>query len=173
MNSRRRAFEQNPDSQAAVERLMQFAAPKYRGDVLKWEELEETSGFSRTELTSHNNTANGGYIMKRLKQRMLNERGIQLWSYRDVGLKMLTEHDQIFLVTKKRAKRAKRQHAANFQSLIALGSDRLAKINDRDGKFMVSQMEILQANIHELDRQVRATERSSKTEVGERPPVLM
>jgi hypothetical protein len=140
----------------------------------KWrKDPRNKGGFSRTELTCQNNTANGGYIMKRFVRRMLSERGIQLWSYRDVGLSMLNEHDQIFMVTKKRAKRAKRQHKANFQSLVCLSNDRSAKINNRDGKFMVAQMEILQGNISHLDSQIRATEYNSRTEVMERPPILL
>jgi hypothetical protein len=169
----RRAFEFNPASQAAVDRLMQFAVPKCRGDILTWEELESVSGFSRTELAYQNNTANGGYIMKRFVQRMQDERGIQLWSYRDVGLRMMTEHEQIYLVSKKRIKRAKHQHKANLQSLMCLSNDKSAKVNDREGKFMAAQMEMLHANMTELDRQMRTTEHSSRTDVIQRPPIIM
>jgi hypothetical protein len=173
MISQRRAFERNPASQAAVERLMQFAAAKCRGDILTWEELEKISQFSRTELASQNNTANGGYIMKRFSQRMLVERGIQLWPVREAGFEMLTEHDQIFVVTKKRSSRAKRQHKANLRSLMSLSNDKSAKVSDRDGKFAVAQMEILQSNIEQLDTQIHMTDHSSKTETIERPPLMM
>ena len=164
-------FKPNPESRAAVERLMALAANRDRGEVMQWQELERASGIGRYQLMRENGTANGAYIMKRFHDRMLEERGIEIWPEREIGVRLLSGHEQATLPFKHRCKRARRQFRKSLKTMNFLNRDPKVSLSIIDARLVAMQLEMATQNIEILNHQLRDVNKNPPgSESIDRPP---
>lgn len=133
-----------------------------RGDVIPWEAIEEAAGIERY---SEHWTS----VIKKLKRKFLDERGIALWAVAGVGLKLTTKDEQLNLITVKRQRRAVRQMSRSLQELGALPSLELTNNQRRLQAYRLDEMHrtrrLMKRSIRHQGEEVR------KTEVNPRRPL--
>jgi hypothetical protein len=122
-------FEHVPAIDQAIDRLMHAAKDLTRGDILTWPRIESVSGMRRYK-------RHWSCLIFKLKRRFEQERGIELWAVTDVGMRLSTVEDQLFVNPKKRLRKAARQAMRSKKSLQALPPEELneqerAERNDR------------------------------------------
>jgi hypothetical protein len=103
---------EKPEIVKAVNDLFDAASNLNRGDVLTWETIEEATGVEKE-------TGSWWQILNRFRRRLRNERNIEMWPQRTVGLELLTTQRQADSVGWRR-KRAFRQTTRARKAIFAL-----------------------------------------------------
>lgn len=95
-------FEQNPQIREWVEIILQYASYLNRGDILEYIAIEEaTEGLNRS-------MPQWGTVVRKLKKRMLRDRGIDIVAVVNVGFRLRDPQDQLTNGTSSRQERARR-----------------------------------------------------------------
>jgi hypothetical protein len=110
MTKTKKQFEEDPEISARVEALKKLTADYERGNVLLWETAESTLGLDRDsdELK---------YAVLKWRKHCHKNLRIETWAIPGVGIKLLTQSDQVSMLPQKRAKRAYRQHGLILRSI--------------------------------------------------------
>lgn len=111
----------------AVRRSVKLFAQYHRGEIVGWEEIEETAGFDRFSPHWH-------AFSKRARRDFREETGIVLWPVTGIGLELLTIKDQLHRRSISRQRRATRQMTRDLIELRAI-PDRELSEHDRRLKY--------------------------------------
>jgi hypothetical protein len=96
-------FAEKQQISLAVERVWENVVSKLdRGDVLLYDAMVEAGGFDR-------GSVHYPAFIKRIRNKILRERGIAIRPVNDVGYKLLTSVDQVVRCSKDRNRRISRQ----------------------------------------------------------------
>lgn len=106
----RTAFGEDPDITARVEKLKAITADYERGNVLPWEVVEAVLGLDRDDDKLR-------YAVHKWRKFYHNEKKIETWAVTGVGIKLLTQSEQVSMLPQKRAKKAYRQHGLILRSI--------------------------------------------------------
>lgn len=155
-------FETKEAINAAVTTLTEQTADLKRGDILKWEEIEETTGIKRY-------TEHWSSMVKRWRRDLLRTRGIACWPEVTVGLRLLTNEEQVTVIGRKRTRKMFRQSSMAMREISAADSSQLSlqlkrlKIATLDNAKIVRRQ--LRRTARELKGGIRKTDVNPKRTV--------
>lgn len=96
-------FERNPETDAAVSRLLKHAEGMKRGDVLRWED------FARLARVASHRDGTGHTIEQRFRKALLRDKRIATRGIPGVGIKLLEGVGQVVDVARERHRKMYRQ----------------------------------------------------------------
>lgn len=157
-------FETDDAITRATDDLYATCQPLSRGDVLTHDVIEAVLKFKP-------HTGRWDHIVKKLRNRVRNRRGIEMWPVLGVGYKLLTRDEQLEMVPRKRLIRASRQEKRARKAVEALDDKHLTP----------HQRRIKAAQLHSLKEAGRAVRQqlrvqvamARKSEVNPRPERVM
>ena len=106
----KKQFEEDPEIGERVQKLKDITADYHRGNVLLWEIAEATLGLPRDDEKLR-------YAVLKWRKYCHHELRIETWAVPGVGIKLLTESEQVAMLPQKRAKKAYRQHGLILRSI--------------------------------------------------------
>lgn len=124
-------FEAKDEITDAVNRVAELMAGSNRGDTIGWGAIEQTAGFARY-------TQHWAQFLKRLRKKLLVERGIRLTAVVSVGLHLCTAEEQLKGVDRQR--RALRQMGRHANELQAIPASELSVHQQADRARRVDQV---------------------------------
>ena len=110
MKKNRKQFEEDPGIADRVEKLKAATSDYSRGNVLLWEVAEATLGLHRDDEKLR-------YAVSKWRKYYHHELRTETWAIPSVGIKLLTESEQVAMLPQKRAKKAYRQHGLILRSI--------------------------------------------------------
>jgi hypothetical protein len=152
-------FDGNPYLDAMVESVMAFAAGLSRGDVLHMERIEHLTGLARY-------TTGWVSLIKKLKRRMEDARGISFLSVRDVGYKLCTLDENIDEVNRRGRRKAFRALRRAKQSLQCVPAGELSTHQSRRRALYLDKLDEMHRGMRRAAALQRAEMRS-----GEQNPI--
>lgn len=153
METNVRIIEESPEIKTQVEALREFAKDLKRGDVLKWVAVESLLGMDK-------DSAQLRYVVYKWRRFMHKEVGIETWPVPAVGMKLLTDEENLTVAAQKRTRRAGKQHR---MVLRAMRNTRSAKLTDHQRLQMMAITAQSQAAQH-TSRQIVATAGNEKSD---------
>lgn len=111
-------FDKSDVLESVVTRVFEFAKDLERGDILHLEDIERIVGCERYE-------GQWGGIVRKVRLRIRDERGIATRSVVTVGYKLLTKEEQVTVCPQDRQRRASRQITRGIQEVAALDASEL------------------------------------------------
>lgn len=155
-------FESKEAISLAVKALNEQTADLKRGDVLKWEEIEEIAGIKRyTEYWSS--------MLKRFRRDVLKTRRIATWAEKTVGLRFLTQQEQVRLIAEKRQRKMFRQSSMAMREISAADPSQLSVA---DKRLRIAQLDNLKVSRRSFRRGLREAKLVRKTEVNPKRAVV-
>lgn len=139
----------------AVLRAVAHVATLQRGDVIPWATLEGLAGFERYTQHWH------AFISRLRKKVLAGDRGIWLAAITNVGLRLLTQKEQI--LDQNRTRRARRQLNRGIKEVSAVPDSGLS---DHDRMAKMKRIEANRAARLMATRANRTAEVLSKTSNG-------
>lgn len=124
----RKQFEEDPEIAARVDKLKALTADYERGNVLPWEVVESVLGLHRDDEKLR-------YAVLKWRKFCHKERKIETWPVPGVGIKLLTESEQVSMLPQKRAKKAYRQHGLILRSIK---NTNLMKLSEHERRMAVA-----------------------------------
>jgi len=106
----KKQFEEDPEIGERVQKLKDITADYQRGNMLLWEITEATLGLPRDDEKLR-------YAVLKWRKYCHHELRIETWAVPGVGIKLLTESEQVAMLPQKRAKKAYRQHGLILRSI--------------------------------------------------------
>jgi phage regulator Rha-like protein len=113
-------FEEDPEIAARVEKLKRITADYDRAHVLLWEVAEAC-------LDMHRDDERLKYAVLKWRKYCHHELRIETWAIPGVGIKLLTQSEQVRMLPQKRAKKAYRQHGLILRSIKNTDVDSLSE----------------------------------------------
>ena len=113
-------WEEDPDIAARVEKLKQITADYERGHMLLWEVAEACLDMSRDDERLR-------YAVLKWRKYCHHKLRIETWAIPGVGVKLLTQSEQVRMLPQKRAKKAYRQHGLILRSINNTDVDSLSE----------------------------------------------
>ena len=110
MRKTKKQFEEDPEIGERVQKLKDITADYQRGNMLLWEIAEATLGLPREDESLR-------YAVLKWRKYCHHELRIETWAVPGVGIKLLTESEQVAMLPQKRAKKAYRQHGLILRSI--------------------------------------------------------
>lgn len=101
----------------AVTRTLSILNPLSHGAVVSWSTIENAAGFERY-------TRHWTQFLKRVRAAFLESRGIKLVAVNGVGLRLMTEEQQI--MDQSRSRKALRQFTRGKKEIAAVPDDKLS-----------------------------------------------
>ena len=117
--------------QSQLGQLIEVTGHLQRGDILAWETVLQITGQPETDQRTR-------YVVWKWRRHLQNNRRIETWPENGIGFRLLTDHEQVTLIPRKRAKRAYRQHG---KILRAMRNTDMTKLSEADRKIASAVIE--------------------------------
>lgn len=138
-------FERNEILTDLIAQLYEACAPLNRGDTIGHDAIARILRVAPHE-------GHWQQCIARLKRRMEDERGITLWSEREVGYRLMLVVEQLTLAPRRRLKRACRQMARGIRHAEAVPDTGL---NAHQRRVKAAQIELMKSARREAVAQYR------------------
>lgn len=148
-------FKTKEKLQKAHTALVEVCSQYHRGESIPLSELEKASGIVRyCDSWTH--------AIKKLRNALLREHGIVLWSIERGSYKLLTDEEQAVLPAEKRMRRARRQCKRAINELNGVDDSKLSliarKARNMRIDWLVSQRRQLTRGLNASNAATRPTE---------------
>jgi hypothetical protein len=148
-------FDTKEENAKAVDALYSASADLVRGDVLQWAVVESTTGLTRE---SHRLW----HVVRRFRKRLRKERGIACRPITNVGLRLLTESEQVRRCSEDRHRKMFRQSTIAMREIEAVVGENLSLVDRRLRLFSMDRLREERKQIRSAVKQI-ATVRKSET----------
>lgn len=138
-------FERSEQITLMVEQLLEQLKPLGRGDTIGHNTIAKLLNVGPHE--GHWQT-----VIAKVKRRLEDERGITLWSEREVGYRLLTIQEQLTFAAKARLRRARRQIRKGLRHVSAVSD---VGLSPHQRRLKAAQIELLKNVREEADSQYR------------------
>lgn len=149
-------FESKEEIKSTVDKLFDAVAHLGRGDVLQWSDIER-----ETRLPKDSGALQ--YVVRKLRKRVLKERGIAMRPIVNVGLKLLSHQEQVRVCAEDRHRRMFRQSSAATRELAAIDGSDLGLV---DRRLRMAQLERLKYERQAMRRAIKEVVQVRKSPVN-------